>query len=114
MTSTPERRLEMREILSHERFTTIPYFMSYFGVSERTILRDLDYLETVLLVPLERKRGNGGGIRVIDGWTANQRYLTPKETELLKELLPGLQPDKQETIKGLLRSLENPLTKQKK
>ena len=108
MLTTPERRLALRDYLSECRQTTIEYIASRFGVCRRTVFSDLDYLETELSVPLIRKSGKGGYIRVIDGWYASRNYFSPQEESFLKSLMPGLQPEQKAQMEELLSRFVKP------
>ena len=103
MTSTPERRLAIRNYLSQARSTTIEYLMSEFGASKSTIRRDLDYLETELSVPIERIPGNRGGIRVFERWYAGMTYLSDKQEDFLRSLMPSLSGEQ----KAMMEDMQN-------
>ena len=79
-----ERRLEIIEILCIRRQETMFNLAQEFGVSERTIKRDIDTLS--LSYPIETIRGNGGGVKIRNGYTLNQKFLKPAQQELLERL----------------------------
>lgn len=84
-----ERRMEIMEVLCHRRQETMENLASEFDVSIRTIRNDIDYLS--LSYPLETLRGRyGGGIRVMDGFYMNRKYLKKEQKELLERLSTSL------------------------
>lgn len=80
-----ERRQEIMETLCHRRQETMNNLAFEFGVSIRTIRNDIDILS--LSYPLETVRGRyGGGVRVMDGFYMNRKYLKPEQRDLLERL----------------------------
>ncbi len=80
-----ERRQEIMETLCHRRQETMANLAFEFGVSIRTIRNDIDYLS--LSYPLETVRGRyDGGVRVMDGFYMNRKYLNPEQKELLERI----------------------------
>lgn len=80
-----ERRMEILETLCHRRQETMANLAFEFGVSVRTIRNDIDTLS--LSYPLETVRGRyGGGVKVLDGYYLNRKYLKPEQQELLERL----------------------------
>ena len=100
-----DRRLAMKDLLSQKRETTIEYLMSRFNASKSTVRRDLDYLETEMGVPLLRQSGNGGGIRVLDGWYATRHCLSPAQEAFLRGLLPRLDKEDRVGMEEILSTL---------
>lgn len=109
MQSALDRRQEILEHLSDRRFDTIANLMAEFHVSRSTIKRDLELLSCSY--PIETVQGNGGGVRVADGYYVGRRYLRPEQEALLRELMPGLQPDQQETMQSILAAFAMPKKK---
>lgn len=84
-----ERRMEIMETLCQRRQETMANLATEFGVSVRTIRNDIDYLS--LSYPLETIRGRyGGGVKVMEGFYMNHKYLKPKQKELLERLRTSL------------------------
>lgn len=84
-----ERRIEIMEVLCHRRQETMENLANEFGVSIRTIRNDIDYLS--LSYPVETVRGRyGGGVKVMEGFYMNHKYLKPKQQELLERLKTSL------------------------
>lgn len=108
MRSALERRQQMLEYLSDHRFTTYSELASKFGISRRTAVRDIE--ELTCSAPIFTVQGNGGGIRVADGWYIGRRYLHEDQEALLRKLLPGLQLEDQKTMERILMSFAKPIT----
>ena len=106
MRSALERRQQMLEYLSDHRFTTYSELASKFGISRRTAVRDIE--ELTCSAPIFSVQGNGGGIRVADGWYLSKTYLCDEDEEMLRRLLPGLQPEDQKTMERILTSFAKP------
>ena len=49
----------------------------------------------------------------MDGWYVTRRYLNDDQEALLRFLLPGLQPDQQETMQRILSAFAKPNVKEK-
>jgi len=84
-----ERRMEIIEVLCKRRQDTMSNLAFEFGVSIRTIKKDIDILS--LSYPIETIRGRyGGGVKVADGYYLNRKYLKPEQQELLERLRTSL------------------------
>ena len=84
-----ERRQQIMETLCHRRQETMNNLAFEFGVSIRTIRNDIDTLS--LSYPLETVRGRyGGGVRVMDGFYMNRKYLNTEQIDLLVRLRASL------------------------
>lgn len=82
---TAERRMEVMRILCRRRHETISNLAEEFGVSTRTILRDVEVLSVT--EPIYTKCGRyGGGVYVTNGYSMSKMYMTEKEVSLLKKL----------------------------
>lgn len=106
MQSALDRRQEILQRLSDRRQDTIENLMTEFGVSRSTIKRDIEIL--ACSAPIYTVQGNGGGIRVMDGYYHGRRYLKSDQEALLRKLLPGLQPEDQKTLQGVLDAFAMP------
>ena len=106
MQTAHERREAIRNYLSNVRFTTLQNLMNEFGVSKSTVRRDIDILTET--TPLETIQGNGGGIRVADGWCVSRRYLTDKQEALLKRISAGLQAEDIKVMESILVAFGKP------
>lgn len=82
---TAERIIEMMKYLCRVRHSTMPELAERFGVSVRTVKRDID--ELGYLIPLETKAGRyDGGVYVMDNYRWDKQYMSADETELLKNI----------------------------
>lgn len=73
-------------ILCRRRHETISNLAEEFGVSERTILRDIETLS--LTEPIYTQCGRyGGGVYVDDGYKPDRMYMRSDELEILNKLL---------------------------
>ena len=107
MQSALERRQAMLELLSDRRQETVANLMAEFGVSRCTVLRDIETLSCS--APIFTAQGNGGGIRVAEGYYYGRRYLHSDEEALLRRLIHGLQPEEQKTMQGILKRFGRPI-----
>lgn len=101
MSSPSERRQELLELLCRRRHDTYDNLAFEFGVSRRTICRDVAIL--MCAYPIETVRGRyGGGVKLSDGQNPYRSTFTPKQTALLIRLKEQLDGDDLETMKGIL------------
>ena len=98
------------EYLSDFRQATYRELADRFGVTKNTIVTDIE--ELTCSAPLYTVSGKGGGIRVADGWYIGRRYLHSDQEALLRELLPGLQPEDQKTMQRILDAFAKPKVKE--
>ena len=97
-----ERRQQIMENLCHKRQETMKNLAFEFCVSIRTIQNDIDTLS--LSYPLETVRGRyGGGVRVMDGFYMNRKYLKPEQRDLLVRLSVDLSGKDLVVMNGILR-----------
>lgn len=111
MQSAIERRQQVLEAISDRRTERIENLASEFGVSRRTIERDILVLSCSY--PIVTVQVAAGGVRAMDGWYVTRRYLNDDQEALLRSLLPGLQPDQQETMQRILSAFAKPSVKEK-
>ena len=82
---TAERRSEIMRALCRRRFDTISNLANEFGVSERTIARDIEILSST--EPIYTQCGRyRGGVYIAEDYTMNRMYMTEKELELLHKI----------------------------
>lgn len=106
MNSAEERRKVILEILSAKRRVTYPELCERFGVAQTTIRKDIDKLSSS--APIYTVAGNGGGIYVADGWYLSKTYLCDEDEEMLRRILPGLQPEDQQRMQHILSVFAKP------
>ena len=83
-----ERRNAILEDLCMRRYEKVSNLAFQFGVSEKTIRRDI--LTLSLEYPIYTAQGNGGGIYVDKNFRLGRVYFKNEQQELLERLLPGL------------------------
>ena len=82
---TAERRMEIMRVLCRRRFETISNLAMEFGVSERTIARDIEILSAT--EPIYTQCGRyGGGIYVVDNYYMDRMYMSDTELDVLYKL----------------------------
>ena len=81
MQSAIERRQQVLEAISDRRTERIENLASEFGVSRRTIERDILVLSCSY--PIVTVQGAAGGVRAMDGWYVTRRYLNDDQEALL-------------------------------
>ena len=99
---TAERRLEILKYLCRARKSTMPKLAELFGVSVRTIQRDIFEIEAIFHVPLDIRCGKyDGGIYVMGDYSFDRAYMHEDELALLAKI--------QELVKNQLSENENAL-----
>jgi predicted DNA-binding transcriptional regulator YafY len=74
------RLLEIVTILLNRETVTAKELAGRFGVSVRTVYRDIDVLSSAG-VPVYTNKGNSGGISLLEGYTLNKALLSKNESE---------------------------------
>ena len=113
---TAERRLTLMKLLCRRRHETMSKLASEFGVSIRTIQRDIDYLSGVMMIPIYCQSGKyEGGVYIDDGYRWDKMYMTLEQISLLmkvKEMLADKLSDKENTtLKQIIDLYSMPLVK---
>ena len=102
---TAERRLEILKYLCKFREATMPQLAEMFGVSIRTIQRDILEIEVTFHVPLDIRCGKHvGGVYVIGDYSFDRAYMHDDELALLAKV--------QTLVNGQLSGEENALLNQ--
>ncbi|WP_256484170.1 MULTISPECIES: YafY family protein [unclassified Treponema] len=91
LTMRAERLFEIVFILLNRKQTTAQELAKKFGVSVRTIYRDMDILSTAG-IPVYTMQGTGGGIFIDESYTINKSILTKEEQEKILLALQCLSP----------------------
>lgn len=83
---TSERRTALLKTLCRRRHDTIGNLAHEFGVSERTIRRDIEIIS--LTEPIYTKTGRyDGGVYVMESYYSDRLYLNEEEIRLLTKVL---------------------------
>lgn len=83
---TAERRLEIYKYLCFERKATMTQLANLFGVSVRTIQRDIFEIEATFHAPIEVKPGKYGGVSIVGNHRFDRAYMSEEELLLLFKL----------------------------
>ncbi len=90
-------------LLDRERMSA-KELADHFGVSTRTIYRDVDILSTSG-IPLYMTKGKGGGIRLLPDFVLNKAVLTDEEKSNILSALQGLSIMGQDEVQHTLSKL---------
>lgn len=112
---TAERRIEIMKLLCKRRYETMSVLAEEFGVSIRTINRDI--YELTFLMPLYVKSGRyDGGVYVAEDYTMDRMYMSIEEINLLIKIktivLDKLSKEEIEILNYIIKSYSKPLNKQ--
>lgn len=105
MKCTVERRRKILETLNERRFDTAENLAIQFGVHKNTILNDLAVISCY--APIYTIQGKGGGIKLIDGYNFNNRYLSVCQEKALIDVINGSPPD-ETVLRSILTSFAFP------
>jgi len=82
---TAERRHKIMKTLCRRRFETIRNLASEFGVSMRTVQRDINALSRT--EPIYTQFGKyGGGVYVMEDYSIDRMYMKDSELDVLQKL----------------------------
>ncbi len=95
------RLLEISLVLLNKGTVTARELAERFGVSTRTIYRDVDIL-SMAGIPVYTNKGNGGGISILEDYSLNKTVLTDNERDSLLLALKTLQATKYPEIDAVL------------
>jgi predicted DNA-binding transcriptional regulator YafY len=84
------RLFEITTILLNKGTVTAKELAERFGVSTRTIYRDIDVLSAAG-VPVYMNKGNGGGIYLLENYAINRTLISAQESESLLLAIKTLQ-----------------------
>lgn len=104
MQSAAERRIAILEYLCECRHTTRERLMTEFGVSNRTIERDLLLLSCSY--PIYTVQGVGGGVFIEEGFKLGMKYLTETQSQLLERLTGGLKGADKQIMESILKTFK--------
>ena len=113
---TAERRAEIMRILCRRRHETISNLAEEFGVSTRTILRDIEVLS--ITEPIYTQCGRyGGGVYITDNYVMHRMYMSDRELAVLRKVVFFAENkrvcDLDEEESNLLKNIIAEYTKQK-
>lgn len=95
------RLLEITILLLNKKTVTAKELADRFGVSARTIYRDVDVLSSAG-VPVFTNKGSGGGISILENYSLNKTFISEHESESLLLALKTLQSTKYPEIDAVL------------
>jgi predicted DNA-binding transcriptional regulator YafY len=98
------RLLEITLILLNKKTVTAEEMAERFGVSTRTIYRDIDELSSAG-VPVFANQGKGGGISLLENFAINRTMLTEHERDSLLLALKTLQATRYPEIDVILEKI---------
>lgn len=100
-----ERRLEILKYLCRARHAKMTQLSEMFGVSLRTIQRDILEIESTFRVPLEIRCGKyDGGVYVLGDYSFDRTYMCDDELALLGKI--------QDLVKDEISEQDNDMLKQ--
>ena len=109
---TDERRLEILKYLCRYRRATMPQLAEMYGVSVRTIQRDIFEIEATFRVPLDVRCGKyDGGVFVRGDYRFDRAYMHPDELCLLAKVQQLVKPQLSDKENALLSRIINTYTK---
>lgn len=97
-----ERRSEIIDFIYEEHGTTSSRLAVYFGVSQRTIMSDIQLLS--LRYPIYVVYGRNGGIFLTEGYDPKKKYLTEEQTETLKGIIRKHDGAEADLLKHILKT----------
>lgn len=109
MQSTTDRRQMILEYLLEHRKTTRKELSNRFGVSMRTIERDIIVLSCSY--PIDTQQGGAGGIFIAEGYRLGMKYLTEEQSSVLEEISKNLTGENLLIVKSIINTFKNPLLK---
>lgn len=109
MRTAMERRKRLIELLSIRRSESAENFAVEFGVSVRTIYRDIEIL--ALSYPIYTTKGTGGGIHIMDNFRLVAKYLTDEQYEVLERLSKETEKKDAEILQSIMKTFKQPTRK---
>lgn len=97
-----ERRQELIETLCRRRHDKICNLAFEFGVSERTIRRDIQELSLSYPIYTDSRR-NTAGVHIEDGYYLGREYLKSEQKEFLETIAARLSGIEQEKMLKIIR-----------
>lgn len=98
------RLFEIIYVLLNKKIVTAKELAERFGVSQRTIYRDIDVL-SLARIPIYTEKGKGGGISLLPEFVLNKSLLNEAEQDEILSALQGLSVVKTADTEGVLKKL---------
>lgn len=98
------RLLETMTILLNKGMVTAKELAERFGVSTRTIYRDIDTLSAAG-IPVYMSKGNGGGISLLENYAVNRTLISGREKESLLLAIKTLQATRYPELDKVLEKM---------
>ncbi|MEG6584854.1 helix-turn-helix transcriptional regulator [Dendrosporobacter sp. 1207_IL3150] len=98
------RLFEIMTILLNKGTVTAKELADRFGVSTRTIYRDIDVLSATG-VPVYMSKGNGGGIYLLENYAINRTLISTQESESLLLAIKTMQATQYPELDRVLEKL---------
>lgn len=98
------RLFEIIYLLLHKKSMTAKNLAEHFGVSQRTIYRDIDTL-SLAGIPVYTEKGKGGGIGLLPNFVLNKSILSEQEQNEILYALHGLSTVKTAETDRVLKKL---------
>ena len=109
---TAERRLEILKYLCRVRKSTMPKLAELFGVSVRTIQRDILEIEATFHIPLDVRCGKyDGGVYITGNYSFDRAYMHNDELYLLSKVQALVSENLSESENALLSKIIKTYTK---
>lgn len=100
------RLLEITTILLNKKTVTAGWLAERFGVSTRTIYRDIDALSSSG-VPVYCSQGANGGISILENYTVSRAVLSDSERDSILFALQTLQATRYPEVSAVLEKLRS-------
>lgn len=111
-----DRRKSLMRVLCRRRHDTVANLAREFGVSVRTILRDIEALS--ITEPIYTQCGrHGGGVYVLKNYSMDQMYMSKVELEVLQKLFDAaakntvcpLNETEKRVLKNIIQQYSKPI-----
>ena len=97
---TERRIMILRRIIKNQK-TTRQELADEFGVSTKTVSRDIDFLSS--FAPIYTKHGNSGGIYILTEYITNRKFLTYEEEKCLYCLVERATIREKQIVLGIIQ-----------
>lgn len=101
-----DRLFAITNIIIDKKNITAAELAAHFGVSVRTIYRDIDILSSNG-IPLYTSQGKGGGIAIIDGYSIDKTVLSDEEQKNVLVALESIKATGRFNVESSIHKLRN-------